>query len=263
MGLDIYLYRHENKSEEEVLEAKYQTDSEASWEKAGEYSTLSESQKNTLRQCDKELAKSLGLEDGGEHPGKTKIEFASAKYPDHYFKVGYFRSSYNSGGINHILSNLGLPDLYQIFNRSRDDEYTFQPDWDSVKKNAVNVLKELKKKQNIRCHEVSFNEFANPMDHAIKSEADAIKCFIEEKAKHNGSYSNLRGEFFMEEPAKVLAIMPGFRKQLMGDRQLPTSYIITVGENEWYENALEIIVETCDYVLSQEDKVKFYFHWSS
>jgi hypothetical protein len=43
------------------------------------------------------------------------IQQNSKKYPTHYFKVGYFRSSYNEWGLNRVLTKTIGKDLYYIF----------------------------------------------------------------------------------------------------------------------------------------------------
>lgn len=265
MGLDIYLYRYEDREDTERKEKQYSDLSEASWNEHGEYDTITEAMKQTLRAKDKNIAASLGLKDGGEDSRKQRIENPSTKYPDHYFKVGYFRSSYNNGGINAILSRFGLPDLYEIFERERDDEYVFQPNWGTVKTKCLYVIAQLKLAPNIRCFDVSWNDFKNPNDWTIRSERDALEVYINEKSKSHGpdGYSNINGIFHHSEPLKVFGLVHGVRKMLLSEVLLPCVYVVTEGENEWYVNALEIIVETADYVLSRPDQDKYFLHWSS
>jgi hypothetical protein len=43
-----------------------------------------------------------------------EVEEPSAKYPEHYFKIGYFRSEYHENGINDVLDRLGLPNLIDV-----------------------------------------------------------------------------------------------------------------------------------------------------
>src|SRR6185312_16254691 len=156
MGLDIYLYKYNNKPETDRLEKEYETISNKNWDDAGDYNSLTEEKKDELRGKDDELAKSLGLDKYGEdEKNKIKIEFDSAIDNEHYFKVGYFRSSYNGGGINRILGNLGVPDLNEIF--EPNDEYCFQPNWKSALKRCNQSISLLEKKGNYRCFSVSHN----------------------------------------------------------------------------------------------------------
>src|SRR6476619_807072 len=109
MGLDVYLYRYERPAEEiEAEEAEYEAESERIWTEVGgsrKYEELTEAERDEASRRTKAVAAARGLGDWGSHPARVKIEQPSAKYPDHYFKVGYFRSSYNASGIDHILSD--------------------------------------------------------------------------------------------------------------------------------------------------------------
>ena len=71
-------------------------------------------------------------------------------------------------------------------------------------------------------------------------------------------YSNINGDFYFNEPQKVLAIIPG-KQVLLGERDCV--YVVTESDNTWYNNALEIVKETIEYVLSQENKEQYYFEY--
>lgn len=261
MGLDIYLYRYENLQKTEKLENKYEKISEKNWNDAGEYDKLTDKQKEDVRALNEKEAIALGLDKSGtDKENKQKIEIDSAIDPKHYFKIGYFRSSYNDGGINTILRNLGVPDLYDIF--EPEDRYCFQPDWDSALEKCNESIEALEKKGNYRCFDVSQNLFKST-DELCKSEQEALQIFEKELSRETcsfGAYSNNKGEFFVKEPLKVLALISGTNNILRKDT--PCTYVICEGENQWYVNALKIVKETIEYVLSQKDKQKYYLHWS-
>jgi hypothetical protein len=63
----------------------------------------------------------------------------------------------------------------------------------------------------------------------------------------------------MAEPLKVLAMIPGIQT-VLGTR--PCIYVVTESDNTWYLQALEVVRETIEFVLSQEDKELYYLHWS-
>jgi len=67
------------------------------------------------------------------------IEINSTLYPEHLFKIGYFRSSYNSGGINRVANRYSLLDLYDIFD---PHSYTFIPDWADAMKKCEAAIKQ-------------------------------------------------------------------------------------------------------------------------
>lgn len=264
MGLDVYLYRYENRDLSDSLEKQYEEFTNSNWG-TKKYDSLSESEKREYREKDKKFAAELGLDEyGNDKKHKKCIEINSSKYPDHYFKIGYWRSSYNDGGINRILSNYGLPTLTEIFNPQ--DQYTFAPDWDLCLIKVKDTIEQLKTMPNLRCFDVSWNEFRNPNESSIVNERDAMKTFLVEKAKDRdeefSSYSNINGYFNLKEPLKVYGLISGVKKMLLSTTLLPCTYVICEGENEWYTQALEIVQETIEYVLLQDDKEKYLLHWS-
>lgn len=258
MGLDVYLYRYENKKETDERENKYQEFSDKLWEEAGEYDKLTQEKKDEINEKCKTYAKSIGLNEwGNDDLGKSNIEENSTLYPDHMFKIGYFRSSYNSGGINRILRNLELPDLEEIM--GYNDEYVFQPNWGTTLENVNSVISKLKETPAYRVESVSGNIFRET---SIKSESEALKVFLKEIEKNKESkysYSNSDGHFYMDEPIKVLALIPG-KQTILGEREC--TYVVTESDNTWYIQALEIVKETIEYVLNKENKEQYYLHWS-
>jgi hypothetical protein len=265
MGLDIYLYRYDNFERNRELEENYESYSEKLWAEAGEYENLTQEQKDEIRSKLKEYALPLGLDEWGScDDGVDMIEETHPDYPDHYFKIGYFRSSYNEGGIERILRNLGLSTLHDIFNYESGDEYYFQPNWEESLVRCEETIELFRQKGGYRVHHVSGNIFKQPDVH---SEKDALDIFLEELEKERPTrndgerynYSNSRGEFNMAEPIKVLAFIPGTYKIFNSQ---PCVYVVTESDNTWYINALEIVRDTIKYVLSKENKEQYYLHWS-
>lgn len=258
MGLDIYLYRYENYEDTIAREKQYEDQSEKNWEAAGKYESLTDSQKDEIREKNKAFALSIGLDEDGSCPNKTKIEEDSEIDKDHYFKIGYFRSSYNDSGIERVLSNLGVPGLKEIFNPN--DQYDFQPDWNKAFENCNKSIELLESKGNYRCFDVSANIFGN--NPICKSEKEAMDLFIEETKRKTSmeSYSSSKGHFFLKEPLKIFALLVGTNNILVNG--VPCTYVICEGENQWYINALKIVRETIEYVLAKDDKEKYYLHWS-
>jgi len=261
MGLDIYLYRYDNFEKTRELEKKQSEFDDRTWAEAGEYDSLTDEQKDEVRSKIKEHAKTLGLDEwGSDETTCEQIEEPHPSYPDHYFKIGYFRSSYNNGGIERILRNLGLPTMSDIFNHG-DEDYYFQPNWEESLVRCEDAIQQFTQKGAYRVHHVSNNMFSEPKIH---SEKEALDVFLEElgKYKPNGegyNYSNINGEFSFHEPQKVLAMIPGTYKIF---NEQPCVYVVTESDNTWYINALEIVRDTIKYVLSKENKEQYYLHWS-
>lgn len=258
MGLDVYLYRYVNRKETEEREKKYQEFQNKIWAEAGDYDSLSSEKKDELRDKCKEYAKSLGLDEwGDDNLTKFKVEENSTLYPEHMFKIGYFRSSYNGGGINRVLANMGLPTLGDIM--GAEDEYVFQPNWKKALDNVESVIEQLKTNGAYRVEAISGNWFK---DNGIKSEAQALEVFMKEMEGHKGAdygYSNANGHFYMNDPIKVLALIPG-KQTILGERDC--TYVVTESDNTWYIQALEIVKETIQYVLNSETEEQYYLHWS-
>jgi len=265
MGLDIYLYRYDNFEETRRKEEEYNEFSDKSWEGL-DYDKLTEEERNAISEKNEEFAQSLGLSKwGDDKTGKTQIEIDSEKYPDHYFKIGYFRSSYNGGGINHIFENMGLPRLDAIFEID-PNEYFVQPDWKKVKENLQDVYVKFQKMGGYRVHSVAPNLF-DP-NYGPTSEKEALDIFIAELEKHKEtkekdpdflSYENREGSFYLGEPLKVKAMITG-KDTMFGKRDC--TYVVTESDNTWYLQAVEIMIDTCDYVLAQPNINQYYLHWS-
>lgn len=262
MGLDVYLYRYENKSETDRIENEYTSKSDKIWADAGDYDSLTQEQKDDCYKKCLSIAQELGLDvHGYDNNNKKRIEINSKLDPDHIFKIGYFRSSYNSNGLNRVLSNMGIYDLNDIF--EPDDECSFQPDWAIALETCDKAIKDLESKGNYRCFEISDNMFS-PSE--CNSEKQAMDIFLSEKTKESDdsrifhNYSNINGSFYLDGPLKVLAIIPG-NKIFMNSKN-KCSYIIVDDDNDWYITALKIVKETIEWVLKQDDINKYYLYWS-
>jgi len=161
MGLDVYLYRYvgDRTRDEDLkeLEAHYDAfeniSSQARIEIAGEpvkvmedhpllgvhetskdltteeYAELKRVRR--LRQSQYIEQNNLHLQMGewGPEIAEEKIEIDSEKYPEHMFKIGYMRSSYNSGGFNSVVREIVGHDLYWLFAVKDVNEYIVRPDW--------------------------------------------------------------------------------------------------------------------------------------
>jgi hypothetical protein len=216
-------------------------------------------------------------------PGESKIEEPSKLHPDHLFKLGYFRSSYNGAGINSVMENAIGETLYSLIPASDNPEYMFQPDWDAARGRVVSAIDRMKvmdKDCPVRVNEVHTMGFGR--NKVPSSAKEALDIFKNEMASHKGhssnpfrnglllfegkrmfsSYSNINGEFYLDKrhPLKVMAMIPGERVGFMPG---PTVYVVTKDDYKFYIEALEIVLETIDYVLAKPDKDKYWLRWSS
>jgi len=262
MGLDIYLYHYEDHERANQAKEIYDKRSEDLWGKKEKYEDFTDAEKEEIRKELKGLQIELGytFKKGNVieldyAPGETVIELNSNKYPEHMFKVGYFRSSYNESGIEQVIPNfIDHPCLRYIFNAG--DEYEFSPDWEA----ALAKTKQVISMVNEKLKEGSYGVMTMPLFLAAANDpAAAMKIFLNELKEGRSSfdsYSNRHGDFFMKEPLKVHAAISG--KQY----GQPCVYLIIDSEVSWYQQALEIVQETIEYVLAQDDPQKYYLHWS-
>jgi hypothetical protein len=257
MGLDIYLYKNADLEASKARRQEYEDRTNQIWEEAGEYKSMTDEQKDEIRAKCKAVAEELNLEEYGSDPAEIKVEQDSTRHPEHMFKIGYFRSSYNAGGIQRVLRNFGLKDLNWVFDQ--DEQYEFKPDWAQALDRINDLISDFSKMGAYRVDAVSGNMFKEP---DVMNEAQALQAFLEEKGRErqiSDNYSNGKGEFYMADPLKVLAMIPGIQT-VLGTR--PCIYVVTESDNTWYLQALEVVRETIEFVLSQEDKELYYLHWS-
>lgn len=263
MGLDIYLSYYKNYEQSKANEKAYEEISENLWDEVREQEgeELCEKTKKRVWAILEQEAEKLGLGKWGEDiTHRDKIELDSKLYPDHYFKIGYFRSSYNGSGINSVLRDLDIPDLYDIF--PHEDEYEFSPDWKYALDVVQDSIKLLKKDKGYRVETISANMFAP--DDVMQNPQEALKTFnktLKEMDKKDfNSFSNRDGHFYLDKKGlQVHALLPG--KDFM---QRPCTFAIykLQNGNKYYLQALEIVKETIEYVLTQENPQAYYLSWS-
>jgi len=264
VGLDVYLYKCSDRELAESVEQMYEAESKKIWgSKNWEEYTQEEKDSNGVKA--KELAESLGLDKYGGHPARVQIELPSKLHPEHMFKIGYFRSSYNSGGYNSVMNRAGLQSLYQIFDTG-DDKYEIVPDWDAVLPIATEAVERArayaasdKSKYDVMTLGTMF------LEPNVANAEEALQVFFKELERHGGdnlsadfsSYSNSNGMFHLNG-LKIYAAIHG------KEYSHPATYIVYGSEGgfRWYLEATEIVKETVEYVLAQPDKGDYYMHWS-
>ena len=271
MGLDVYLYKYSAKDAIEKLEAEYDRRRNALWtEICGEapYEEVPEERKLVYRAANAELQREMGLDSDGEveKPRKEKIELDSVIDPEHMFKIGYMRSSYNEGGVNSLMAQqLGIT-LYDLFPESNGQEYIFQPDWVRSKQLVINAYttwqEQIDRDGSYSVIELQHNPFLQPYQLEAQGAKGALEVFLKEK-KREGSfseYSTINGTFYMgDNPVPLRAIVHG-----RDERGQRTFYAVSELTNgmKYYIDALRIVEETIDYVLSQPDPEKYWLLWS-
>lgn len=278
MGLDVYLSKCPDIKAAEAAQDAAEKEVEALWSKAGKYDSLSESTKNEVRaECAKVYAR-FGCT--GKHDRHASIvtldDMPSTTAPEHMFKLGYFRSSYNGAGINAVMRKLNLLDLAGIFGVT-NDEYNVVPDW-SASLDRVN--------QTIDAYSTHLSSDAGrfrvmdirPMfDMGVKNEAEALDCFMKHLRERSpdgdfNSFSNANGNFWLDGIKVHAIVTKKYERTAHGDVigaliNGPAVFMVyeqetKAGEEDWYLTALKIVRESIEYVLAQPDKQHFYMAWS-
>lgn len=257
MGLDVYLYYHPDP--------------------VGYFKRSDELRKKlNAVEFDSDEYRAICAEHNADEYGdlreETRIEKDSNLYPDHLFKLGYFRSSYNGSGINSVLEDRIGESLYTLFPEANLDEYTVLPDWKNALERTTNCIAKLKENLSetgrFVVRESPENIFSAPKED-IRNPSDALASFMSEYSKYNSkekywsAYSNHLGSFNFEGE-KVVAEIFGYR-DVLGKSQPVVYLVVELEENNYlnsYVESLEIVKETIEYVLSQPDPQNYYFHWS-
>lgn len=270
MGLDIYLRRCDDLHSEIALQEQAEEFSNKLWE-GKVYEQTSEADKESIRAATKAEYARLGLDQYGSSTKIESIELDSALYPEHMFKVGYLRSSYNSGGINSVLERAGCPTLYDIFKSS--DEYYFVPDWEASLVRVEAAIAAYKDTLQDPLGSFDVMEVRTPIIfEGVDSPKKALDLFKEQMKTYQtrketdpnawSAYSNREGEFFLEG-RKVYGFIPnsGWGK---GFHVIVGKEAAETPEEDWYYQALLITKETIAYVLSRpvDEQKQYFFGWS-
>lgn len=282
MGLDVYLYKKTAPAAEferrqkaaDIIEKK----TEALYADQA-YNTMTDAEKDAVYKRSEEVAAAEAAildvpldKYGSVQMPEECVEINSARYPDHYFKVGYFRSSYNSEGINSVMKRLSLPDLYEVLGYEHGSDYLFTPNWSEVHERALSAARAIRGSEagDIDIMDISANMFGGD-ERLPRNEQEALAIVLNElkrsRSFRDDGYSTISGSFY-PKGIEVVAMMPGFTDSFtkaMFNKSTPCTYIAfrKKGGNEWYAQAMEIVAETCEYVLAHEDPSAFHLHWSS
>lgn len=201
-----------------------------------------------------------------------EVELPSTKYPDHMFKIGYFRSSYNDGGINHVLRSMGLDDLYDIFQGGGDGKLVV--DWSNCLSKVDKLIADCKKylKSDAAKYTAIVVSKYKASESEVSTEAQAIGLFLNVAKDHQktdenspfdmSSFSSRNGDFFLKG-LDVRAVIP-MSNGILGQSHERICLIVPTkkGWFDWYMQALEIVRETVRYVLTQPDPSEYKLIWS-
>lgn len=286
MGLDVYLYRYKRPlAEVEALTEKgsklYETVADDADKRFGKYEDISEERREDREAWVDGRMAEQGFDRWGEVTDdvREKVERDSAVHPKHMFKIGYFRSSYNESGTNRFLSTCVGRDLYSIFEGAGRDQYAIAVDWADALRRARSLRDDLaaylKRNGGYSIHEFTYNCFSKPAHYDTKTALEAFHAERERHEKENEDkvagrtpftdYSNSVGTFLWSG-TNVVGVIQGTKDGLLRGGPEPVTYLIAKSANDdsdaWYMHALEIVVETCEWVLGHQDPSSYVLHWS-
>jgi hypothetical protein len=253
VGLDCYLYHLADPEAKKVAVARYRERIAPLWN----------TEPTTPVEVIRERARiECATDEYGEYMGEQRIDVPSIRYPDHLFKVGYFRPSYNEGGFDHVMRDYGLPDLDTLF-AVPEHAGEVHPDWPACKIRVDSALAALREvaASDAGCYSVCS---VRDMHTAFDDTAAALAAFRVQLCRKRDplmeNYSSREGDFWLgDNPPKVRAVM--WVKSHFGDPH-PVLVYEAADRLKWYVEAMEVVAETVDWVLAQPDPEHYYFHWS-
>lgn len=264
MGLDVYLKHCKDLPAVMAKQEEYSNRSDAIWNEYVAYSDMTQEQKDDARRRSNAVAAELGLGEYGESPDITRVELPSEIDAEHMFKIGYFRSSYNGGGINRVMKKVGIQDLYEIMGVENSDHFNVHHDWAACRDRAEAAIQNYSAHLNSVLGKYDVTEVTNYHGSGARNEEHALELFEQEITNQRmfNSYSTRDGNFWLDG-MKVLAVIPR-QNNPMGSsvyvvyEKLPPE----LGKEDWYLTALRIVKETCEWVLRQEDPENYFMSWS-
>lgn len=266
MGLDVYLKHSKNREAELAAVAAADAAETELWESSGKrYEEFTEGEKEEIRAKVAEVRAKLGLTDLGYSKEIRSIGEPSTVDPEHYFKIGYFRSSYNPGGINSVLERASCPDLYYIFEHS-EEEYQFVPDWTDALVRCQEVITKYRSFLNSPAGQYEVMHCSDIGVGGANSEADALRIFMENESRTDrsfNSYSNRDGNFFLDSRRVRAVIRNNATGWKSGGVYIVYDRERTDGKEDWYLTALRIVEETIQFVLAQPDPENYFLSWSA
>ena len=257
MGLDVYLRRSDDWEGELTLQQDNERKREIIWDEYGPYENMTQENKDEAHKRVQEI-------DAEEVIHIDDIRQDSQLYPEHMYKVGYFRSSYNSSGVNQVMQRLGIFTLYDIFPHDEDVGYEFMPDWNFALDRVNVTIDDLKAKMQeedvFDVMDINHNMFITESE-LPHTEQAAIRAF--EKVRNQGHsfemFSTREGSFMLDG-LTIFGAIPG-----IGTFNRPTVYLVYKKESsdlDWYLQAFEIVREAIQFVLGQDKPETYWLAWS-
>lgn len=198
-----------------------------------------------------------------------KVELPSVRFPDHLFKVGYWRSSYNHSGFDHVMcERLGADATLAAIAGATDDSYEHFPDWYAIIERAKDVKERWiaagkSVADQLRVIETMLvgpnSGDAYPYDSERELLDEVAGEIADDKDAFLSAYHSGKKSFFRDGiPVVAVALV----KRRFGGTALALVSKVSSEHLDWYTQALDIVIETAEYVLAQDDPSEWYLIWS-
>lgn len=263
MGLDVSLKYSTNREQALAEQRQCEEFSDKAWAEAGTYDSMSEEDKNSIRERTNQFNATMDCDDWGSSNKIEGIEMDSKIYPDNMFKIGYLRSSYNEGGVNHVLRRINTLDLYGIFGVGKDHEYYITPDWTACLERVNQVIVDINMHMDGPMALYDVVHVRNYGHGGVGTAADALKILEKELENYNpsgqyNSYGNRDGDFFLDG-MEIVGVVPatGYGGGV---------YLLTKNKEsnlKWYLEAITVTREMIEHVLAQPDPENYFLGWSA
>lgn len=278
MGLDVSLYHCTNIKKFEELEKIEETLRDAVWESIpGDWKDWTDEQKDSCNQQCADISRATTDKLIVDDALLTPICEDSKLDPEHIFKLGYFRSSYNDGGINSHLFDRGFNTLYDIFPNCENDGYYIEADWENALKETQSIIKAYgdylendptakvyASVEYFRLPSLSREEELNRSEGLSRKRAmDVYREKLKEikespwLSTHCQAFSDKIGVWF-PNGLKLYGILL-FSNGIV---YIHDGGGVIEGKEDFYLTALKIVEETIQFVLDQEDPQHYYLGWS-
>jgi hypothetical protein len=293
MGLDVYLKRcndwedvlHRQREYERLSEENFERAKAAAGVEGLSYNDMTDEQRTKwfaeADKLNKPLEEQFSVSEYGETDEIESVtipqDFMGYERPeDHIFEIGYFRSSYNNSGINHLSDIHGFPGLYAIFPEAEShDAYYVPVHWQAALNRVVSaqdMIRDIMRErpENVYVLSVTPNIFMEPPN--VRSEADALEIFYEQARQwktrdrmFGTGYTNRDGQFD-SEGLKVKALIPGIDTTFRTER--PCTYVVVEYSKDfdplaWCLDAYHMVELTIRWVLEQDKPETYRLAWSA
>jgi hypothetical protein len=181
------------------------------------------------------------------------------------FKVGYLRSSYNSGGINSVLERVGCLTLYDIF-EPNDGEYYVTVNWAEAQLRAAEAIDRYGEHLSGDMAGYDVMRITDFGHGGVGTDAEAMIAFQKQLESHKDKPSEFRsygcreGDFYLDG-VTVCGIIPN--RGFGGGVFLITKEESKPIQEDFYMQALMVTKEMIDHVLAQKDPENYFLSWSA